>query len=115
MSLLHADPHTQAEPGRSGDGCRVRVVYRDSAGQIHLGWPADKVAEAVADAGGSVWVDVEDPPTAPTATAEALLRDVFHFHPLAVEDALKETHVPKVDDWGDYLYLVFELVQYDTP
>ena len=44
---------------------------------------------------------------------EALLRDVFHFHPLAIEDALKETHVPKVDDWGDYLYLVFHSIDFD--
>jgi magnesium transporter len=35
-----------------------------------------------------------------------LLREHFAFHPLAVEDALQETHVPRVDDWGEYLYLV---------
>jgi magnesium transporter len=61
-----------------------------------------------------VWIDVEDPTTHSTTAAEALLRDVFHFHPLAVEDALKETHIPKVDDWGDYLYIVFESIEYDA-
>jgi magnesium transporter len=30
----------------------------------------------------------------------------FGFHPLAIDDALQETHVPKLDDWGDYLYIV---------
>ena len=43
----------------------------------------------------------------PTGQAETLLRDVFDFHPLAVEDALQESHIPKVDDWGDYIYIVF--------
>ncbi|HEU0292819.1 MAG TPA: magnesium/cobalt transporter CorA, partial [Anaerolineales bacterium] len=28
------------------------------------------------------------------------------FHPLAIDDALQETHVPKLDDWGSYLYIV---------
>jgi magnesium transporter len=26
---------------------------------------------------------------------------------LAIDDALQETHVPRLDDWGDYLYIVF--------
>ncbi len=30
----------------------------------------------------------------------------FDFHPLAIEDALQQTHSPKLDDWGDYLYIV---------
>ena len=30
----------------------------------------------------------------------------FGFHPLAIDDALQETHVPKLDDWSDYLYVV---------
>jgi magnesium transporter len=30
----------------------------------------------------------------------------FDFHPLAIEDALQQTHAPKLDDWGEYLYIV---------
>jgi magnesium transporter len=30
----------------------------------------------------------------------------FGFHALAIDDALQEVHVPKLDDWGDYLYIV---------
>jgi magnesium transporter len=32
---------------------------------------------------------------------------------LAVEDALQESHVPKLDDWGDYLYIVLHAVVFD--
>ncbi len=39
--------------------------------------------------------------------AELILTDIFHFHPLAVEDALGQQHIPRVDDWQDYLYTVF--------
>jgi magnesium transporter len=38
---------------------------------------------------------------------------LFGFHPLAVSDALDEMHVPRVDDWGDYLYLVLHDIKFD--
>lgn len=49
-----------------------------------------------------VWVDFEGP--APEA-AESLSRD-FHFHTLAIEDCISETLLPKIDDYGDYIFLV---------
>jgi magnesium transporter len=42
----------------------------------------------------------------PPQVCEPILRHPFDFHPLAVEDALQESHVPKVDDWDTYLYVV---------
>lgn len=93
---------------------RVRVIYRNGAGEIDLDWPAARIPEAISDPAGRLWVDIEDPESGSSAAAESLLCDVFKFHPLAVEDALKETHIPKVDDWGDYLYLVFQSIDYDT-
>jgi len=71
--------------------------------------PAD-VAGALADPGCLLWVDFFDEPR---ETCEAMLRDVFHFHPLAIDDAIQESHVPKVDDWGAYLYLVLHAVAFD--
>jgi magnesium transporter len=39
-----------------------------------------------------------------------VLRQLYRFHPLAVEDAISDFHVPKVDDYGNYLYLVFHSI-----
>jgi magnesium transporter len=50
-----------------------------------------------------LWIDFDNEPD---VSVEPILTGTFHFHPLAVDDALKETHVPKVDDWGEYVYLV---------
>ncbi len=59
--------------------------------------------------GSMLWVDfVAEPPEA----CEPILQDSFGFHPLAVDDALHETHVPKVDDWEKYLYIVFHAVAF---
>jgi len=49
----------------------------------------------------------------PPEADEPILREVFHFHPLAVDDALQESHVPKIDDWDDYLYIVLHAVTFD--
>lgn len=86
---------------------KIHILYRDGGGEMHLDWPREDLEVALKDEGGNIWVDVEDPVEGPSRLAESILRDVFHFHPLAIEDALAETHVPKIDDWGDYLYLVF--------
>jgi magnesium transporter len=50
-----------------------------------------------------LWVDFDGEPD---KSCEPILLNTFRFHPLAVDDALKETHTPKVDDWGGYLYIV---------
>ncbi len=99
-------------PPPTSDRPTIRVVHRSAAGVLDLDWPVDRIAEAVADAGATLWVDIEQPERN-QAAIEQLFRDVFHFHPLAIEDALTETHVPKLDDWGGYLYLVFHSLDFD--
>ncbi len=37
----------------------------------------------------------------------AELKDVFGFHPLALEDTLKRGQRPKLDDFGKYMFLVY--------
>ena len=92
---------------------RIRIVYRDSGGTIHLEWPLERIGEALADVAGTFWIDIQDRGPSPDASVEPLMRDVFQFHPLAIEDALKEAHVPRVDDWGHYLYIVFHSIDFD--
>ena len=109
LDVLEAGPSAETAPGRSEP--TVQVVYRDHAGSIHLHWPNDRLAEAIADTEGALWVDIEDLESANNGKVEAMLLDLFGFHPLAVQDALEDTHVPRVDDWGRYLYLVVNTVR----
>ncbi len=60
------------------------------------------------DQRGLLWVDFL---SEPVESAEPILRE-FGFHPLAIDDALEETHTPKIDDWGDYLYIVLNVLNY---
>ena len=99
------------EPRVSGT-LTTRIIYRDGAGVIHLDWPTDQVEFAINDPSGTVWIDVEDLDSAHNCDVETLFRDLFHFHPLAIEDALKDVHIPRIDDWGNYLYLVFDTLNF---
>ncbi len=86
----------------------VRILYSDAAHQLHTELTVDDLPEILKREGGVLWVDlVETPP----AQARPVLEGIFGFHPLAVDDALEEIHIPKVDDWGDYLYLAFYAVR----
>ena len=98
---------------KSNETLTIRVVYRDSNGSIHLDHPLDQIQATLDDAGGTVWIDVEDLNSAHNGEVEALFRDLFHFHPLAIEDALKDVHVPRIDDWGSYLYMIVNTLDFD--
>lgn len=64
-----------------------------------------------------LWVDLEKP--APDET-KSVLEDVFHFHPLSIEDCVMVSPSPKVEEYepkeGDqfphYLFLVIHAVDY---
>jgi magnesium transporter len=60
--------------------------------------------------GVAVWVDLSQP----TPEEARILTDVFHFHQLAVEDALSELHHPKVESYGDYLYLILHGIDFSA-
>ena len=54
------------------------------------------------------WVDLEEP----TPEEARILTDVFRFHELSVEDALAEIHQPKIESYGEYLYLVLHGIDF---
>ena len=57
-----------------------------------------------------IWVDMESP----TEADEQVLLDVFHFHPLTVEDCRENRHYPKVEEFPGYLYFIVHGVRADT-
>jgi magnesium transporter len=88
----------------------LRTFYRRSTGSVTTDLPATAWRTALHDQTGLLWVDVH---AEPLATIEPLLRDTFGFHVLAIDDALREVHVPQLDDWGHYLYAVVHGVVFD--
>jgi magnesium transporter len=86
----------------------IRSLYF-SQGQYRTDLEIDEFSQVLQDPKGVLWVDFEE---TPSETDEPILRNVFGFHPLAVDDALQETHVPKLDDWEKYLYIVIQAIKF---
>jgi magnesium transporter len=64
----------------------------------------DRVAiESRLSSGEFFWLDLHDP----SEEDFALLRDVFKFHPLALEDSEQFGQRPKLEDYGDFVFFVF--------
>jgi magnesium transporter len=64
----------------------------------------DRVAiESRLSSGEFFWLDLHSP----TEDDFALLRDLFRFHPLALEDSEQFGQRPKVEDYGSFVFIVF--------
>jgi len=88
----------------------IRSLCYSKERQFQTDLEVEEFAEIMKGPGNLLWVDFE---ATPPDKDEPILREVFGFHPLAVDDALQETHVPKVDDWGEYLYIVLHAILFD--
>jgi magnesium transporter len=64
-----------------------------------------------------LWVDLENPTP---EEAKYVLEEVFHFHPLSIEDCIMESASPKVEEYSPkeedrftpYLFMVIHAVDY---
>jgi magnesium transporter len=75
------------------------LVYRDGrVDQVE----AVNAAWLTPDAREILWVDIEDP----GEVDRRLLLETFKFHELAVEDAVSESHHPKIEQYDQFLYLI---------
>lgn len=83
----------------------IRSIYRTASGELRRDLTLAEIQTALQDAQGTLWLDVTLGDRE-NGEMTQLLREVFHFHPLAVEDALSESSGPRLDDWPDHLYIV---------
>jgi magnesium transporter len=76
--------------------------------------PADRVDPAWLAPGSGVtfWADLMNPSE---EEGHQLLSGVFHFHELAVEDAVSALQFPKVESYGDYLYVILHRIDFAAP
>ena len=82
----------------------VHTLYFPSDRSLQWDLPENQLKEALVDDKGLLWVSLENPST---AEFQSILGDLFHFHPLAIEDCQSTGfQTPKVDDYGEYLFIV---------
>lgn len=86
-----------------------QAFYLDPGGRMQSGLTENGVRAAFASGEGLLWVDIVDI----TEEDSEFLDRVFAFHPLTIQDCIETTiNNPKVDDFGDYLFMVFHGINY---
>jgi len=85
-------------------------VYRQGAEKVETGFTADQLPELLKEDTTVTWIDMHEP----TEVEDHILLDVFHFHPLTVEDCRETRNSPKVEEFPAYLYFVVHGVRADT-
>jgi magnesium transporter len=100
MSVGKAEAHSPDRASSSGFSCVVPCLSAVDEPAIKDHLARDQF----------FWLDL----TAPSSEDIDALRDLFGFHPLALEDAVEFGQRPKLDRYGDYIFLVFYGVR-DVP
>ncbi len=71
-------------------------------GDHELTEAAPEELPALLDSGTQIWVEI----LRPNEDDVRVLREVFHFHPLAIEDTINTRQRPKVEDYGSTLFTI---------
>ena len=85
-------------------------VYREGSDHIDEGFAVEKLPQLLKEQQSIMWVDME----APSEADDHVLLDIFHFHPLTVEDCRANRHHPKVEEFPDYIYFIVHAVRTDS-
>jgi magnesium transporter len=81
------------------------VVYKDGSKLAAI--TVDRICEYIGQPDHFVWVALSDP--SPQDLAE--VQKAFDLHPLAIEDAQNGHQRPKVEEYGDSLFVVLHLLE----
>ncbi len=96
---------------RRVDAVRLRLLHYDAAGVTERELASTDISEPLRAKSGVTWVHV-------TGVHDVALLDrlgsAFGLHPLVIEDISNTDQRPKVEDYGDYTYLVFKSWQQDN-
>jgi magnesium transporter len=70
--------------------------------------PVEEIRRAVESRKGTLWVDIDYRNDA----QKALLENVFHFHPLAIEDSLNPNSRVKIEEYSGFLILIVRTIAF---
>jgi len=86
-----------------------KAYYLSPEGILRKGLNEEESQAAFKSKQGLLWVDI----TETTEEDGSFLERSFNFHHLAVEDCVSpKIHPPKIDDFGDYLFIITHGINY---
>ncbi|MBI2200703.1 MAG: magnesium/cobalt transporter CorA [Armatimonadetes bacterium] len=81
-------------------------ISRYSSGEISE-HPPSALQGLLAKKEGALWLDLPGPADEDVR----VLRDIFNFHPLAIEDSTKQGQRPKIEEYEGYLFITIHAVR----
>lgn len=90
----------------AGEGTPWSCYHNSGVAKTDLS--LDEIRKAVESRSGTLWVDVD----ATNAEQSAILSDVFHFHPLAIEDSLNPKSRVKIEEYTGFLILIVRTIAF---
>ncbi len=82
--------------------------YHDASGKIRSELTVEELGEAIKSGEGTLWVDLHRD----DLTDVELLRTLFRFHPLAIEDSLNPESRVKLEEYKDFLILIVRGIEF---
>ncbi|MFQ5607421.1 MAG: magnesium/cobalt transporter CorA [Candidatus Zixiibacteriota bacterium] len=86
----------------------IRYFYHTPGSGVKAGEGSADFGAMLKHKNALLWVDMSQP----GKEEESLLSEIFKLHPLAVEDAFLVNQVSKIDEYGEDLFAVFKLIDY---
>jgi magnesium transporter len=80
----------------------------EPSGRIKQYLSRDEIARALASGEGTLWVDIDTR----DADQVSMLKDIFKFHPLAIDEAVKPESRVKVEEFDQYVLLIIRTVAF---
>jgi len=85
------------------------IYFVDPEGKLRHDLKLAELSDVVKNRTGQLWVDIKSS----DRQCEALLENVFAFHPLAIEDAQNPVTRVKVDEYPGFLFAIVRGVRFD--
>jgi magnesium transporter len=86
-----------------------KAYYLSPEGELKHDLTAEEIKAAFESRQGLLWVEIAET----TEEDGKFLEQTFNFHHLAIEDCVSPLiHSPKIDDFGDYLFLIVHGINY---
>lgn len=98
----------KAKPQQSADKAQPRSWFRTAAGVVLRDLEVHDLPARLQEPGGFLWIDLDNG----SPSQLALLDQVFHFHPLLVEDAASPNGRVKIEEFPNHLFAVVRAVRY---
>lgn len=80
--------------------------YHDPSGDVRKHLSDDEIERVVETGKGTLWVDIDFR----DSERMKLLTDVFHIHPLAIEDSLNPNSRVKIEEYSNFLILIVRTI-----